>query len=219
MKTTFYDIIKKERVGEYRTGYYTVDGKRPALPPDLVELEVIQDQQPPEQQNILLSTQWKADLENMLWRLVWTQTPKTKKTIDECLGEIENNYQARVDAGAVIGDVHLKMADSDRSAFTQLLTLLNEAERFGQLPTETTISDYNSNTITFDSGWIIAPAGLPATSIDNFTIFCNGLAIPKVDITSFTQDSGVTTMVVNESTLGYGFDNTDEIIAIGKFSS
>ena len=148
MKTTFYNIIKKERVGEYRIGYYTVDGKRPALPPDIVELEVIQDPQPPQQQNTLLLTQWVADLENMLWRLVWTQTPKTKKTIDECLGEIENNYQARVDAGAVMGDVHLKMADSDRSAFTQLLTLLNEAERFGQLPTETTISDYNSNTIT-----------------------------------------------------------------------
>ena len=148
MKTTFYDIIKKERVGEYRTGYYTVDGKRPTLPPNLVELEVIQDPQPPQQQNTLLTTQWEADLENMLWRLVWTQTPKTKKAIDECLGEIENNYQARVDAGAVLGDVHLKMADYDRSAFTQLLTLLNEAERFGQLPTETTIADYIGNPIT-----------------------------------------------------------------------
>ena len=154
MKTTFYDIIKKERVGEYRNGYYMVDGKRPTLPPNLVELEVVQESPPPHQENFLLSIQWEADLENMLWRLVWIQTPKTKKTVDECLGEIENNYQARVDAGAAMGDVHLKMADSDRSAFTQLLTLLNEAERFGQLPTETTISDYNSNPITLPTAQI-----------------------------------------------------------------
>ena len=113
----------------------------------------------------------------------------------------------------------VQAADSTNVIIQQTIGVTQESIDYVNTNVQKTGTFVNSNTITFDSGWIIAPAGLPATSIDNFTIFCNGLAIPKVDITSFTQDSGVTTMVVNESTLGYGFDNTDEIIAIGKFSS
>jgi hypothetical protein len=77
----------------------------------------------------------------------------------------------------------------------------------------------NTTTITFASGWLAAPTGLPATSIDNFSIFVNGQLIEKAAIVSFTESGNVTTLVINENALGFGFDSNDEVIAIGKFSS
>jgi hypothetical protein len=77
----------------------------------------------------------------------------------------------------------------------------------------------NATTVTFASGWLVAPVGLPATSINNFTLFCNGTLIELAAIVSFTESSGVTTLVINPSALGYRFSPSDEVIAIGKFSS
>jgi len=77
----------------------------------------------------------------------------------------------------------------------------------------------NSTTVTFASGWLTAPTGLPATSVNNFSIFCNGALIENAAIVSFTESGGVTTLVINPSELGYSLDTNDEIIAIGKFSN
>jgi hypothetical protein len=77
----------------------------------------------------------------------------------------------------------------------------------------------NGTTITFNRGWVTAPSGFPETSIDNFAFFCNGLVVEKSSITSFTQSSGVTTLVINAGLLGYSFSNTDEVVAVGKFTS
>jgi hypothetical protein len=74
-------------------------------------------------------------------------------------------------------------------------------------------------TVTFASGWLAAPTGLPSTSVNNFTIFCNGNLIEGTAIVSFTELSGITTLVINPSALGYSFSPSDEVIAIGKFSS
>ena len=85
--------------------------------------------------------------------------------------------------------------------------------------TQKTGTYVNSTTMTFASSWIGAPPGLPETSVANFTIFCNGNLIEGTAISSFTTAGGVTTLVINPSELGYSFDPTDEVIAIGKFSS
>ena len=77
----------------------------------------------------------------------------------------------------------------------------------------------NSTTITFNSGWLIAPAGFPETSIDNFAFFCNGPILEKNAIISFTQEEGISTLVIDPTELGYSFSNTDEIVAVGKFIS
>jgi len=77
----------------------------------------------------------------------------------------------------------------------------------------------NPTTITFNSGWLISPQGLPPTSINNFTLFCNGALIELAAIVSFTESAGVTTLIINPSALGYSFSPTDEVIAIGKFNS
>jgi hypothetical protein len=77
----------------------------------------------------------------------------------------------------------------------------------------------NSTTVTFASGWLIAPTGLPTTSVNNFTIFCNGTLIELAAIVSFTESGGTTTLTINPSELGYNFSSGDEIVAIGKFSN
>jgi hypothetical protein len=77
----------------------------------------------------------------------------------------------------------------------------------------------NSTTVTFASSWLSSPTGLPATSVNNFSIFCNGTLIELAAIVSFTESGGITTLVINPAQLGYGFDINDEVIAIGKFSS
>jgi hypothetical protein len=77
----------------------------------------------------------------------------------------------------------------------------------------------SSTTVTFNSGWLVAPSGLPTTSINNFNIFCNGALIELAAIVSFTESSGITTLIIDASQLGYSFSPTDEVVAIGKFSS
>ncbi|NBP04551.1 MAG: hypothetical protein EBU90_31605, partial [Proteobacteria bacterium] len=76
----------------------------------------------------------------------------------------------------------------------------------------------NSTTVTFGSGWLVAPTGLPTTSVDNFTFFCNGQFIEKTAIISFTEFNSVSTLVIDPTQLSYSLEVDDEVIAIGKFA-
>ena len=76
----------------------------------------------------------------------------------------------------------------------------------------------STTTTTFPSGWLVAPSGLPATSVDNFTFFCNGQFIEKAAIVSFTQSSNISTLIIDTTILGYGFESSDELTSIGKFA-
>ena len=74
------------------------------------------------------------------------------------------------------------------------------------------------DTAYFNGSFLTAPTGLPATSVTNFTFFINGQYVEPTAITSFTQASGVCTLVVDPSQLGFTLAATDEIVAIGKFA-
>ena len=99
---------------------------------------------------------------------------------------------------------------SSTTSITAALTYINTNKQL-------TATVVNSTTATFASGWIAAPSSLPATSIDNFILYANGILLEKTAITSFTQSSNVTTLVIDTAALGFSFDIDDEIIAIGKF--
>jgi len=82
------------------------------------------------------------------------------------------------------------------------------------------LGDYvNPTTITFNSGWLAAPSGLPPTSLNNFSIFINGQLVEEAAIVSLTESGGITTLVIDEIELGFSLDPNDEIIAIGKFDN
>jgi hypothetical protein len=77
----------------------------------------------------------------------------------------------------------------------------------------------SSNTVIYYKSWAIPPIGLPANSVSNFTFFVNSALIDPNAITSFTDnDDGTSTLVVNTTTLGFSFDSTDILYAIGKFA-
>lgn len=99
---------------------------------------------------------------------------------------------------------------SSTVSITAALTYINTNKQL-------TATVVNSTTATFASGWIAAPSSLPATSIDNFILYANGVLLEKTAIISFTQSSNVTTLVIDPAALGFSFDIDDEIIAIGKF--
>jgi len=75
----------------------------------------------------------------------------------------------------------------------------------------------NSTTVTFAGSFLFAPIGFSATSVNDFTFFCNGQLIEQTAVVSFTQGSGVCTLVIDPAQLSYSFSSTDEVIAIGKF--
>lgn len=77
----------------------------------------------------------------------------------------------------------------------------------------------SGNTAVFFGATIAtAPATLPATSKDNFSVFINGQYIPSVFITRFAQVNTTVEVDFNTAGLGYNIVNgVDEITAIGKF--
>ena len=84
--------------------------------------------------------------------------------------------------------------------------------------TATATSVSAPDTAYFNGTFLTAPTGLPATSVNNFTFFINGQYVEPTAITSFTQSSGICTLIINTSELGFTLAATDEIVAIGKFT-
>lgn len=74
-------------------------------------------------------------------------------------------------------------------------------------------------TTTFNSGWVSSPSALPATSIDNFIFFVNGVLVERSAIVSFTTTTITSTLVIDPVKLGYTLAVGDEVIGIGKFQN
>lgn len=76
----------------------------------------------------------------------------------------------------------------------------------------------NPTTITFPYQWLVAPVPLPPTNAGQFVFFVNGQLIEPSAITSFIEGTGVSTLIINPTALGFSFISSDEIIGIGKFN-
>jgi hypothetical protein len=75
----------------------------------------------------------------------------------------------------------------------------------------------DSTTIRFTATWLDAPSPLPTTNGDNFIFFINGTLIEKTAIASVIDYGAYSELIININQLGYGFIQTDEVIALGKF--
>jgi hypothetical protein len=73
-------------------------------------------------------------------------------------------------------------------------------------------------TAIFNATWATAPSFLPPTSIDNFTFFVNGQYIEKTAIVSFTEVDPDSILVIDPNILQFSFDQSDVILAVGKFN-
>lgn len=74
------------------------------------------------------------------------------------------------------------------------------------------------DTAVFSASFAVAPDFLPPTNVNNFTFFVNGQNIERSSVTSFTQLSGSSTLVVDSGSLGFTFDESDIFLAVGKFN-
>jgi len=98
---------------------------------------------------------------------------------------------------------------------------LNDSAIIAYLNTNKTIESISVSapaSAYFNSSFLSAPAGLPATSITNFAFFVNGQFIEPSAITSFVDNGGgVCTLTIDPAQLGFTLATQDEIAAIGKF--
>jgi hypothetical protein len=76
----------------------------------------------------------------------------------------------------------------------------------------------STNTVSFPNGFLVAPSGLPATSVNHFTFFVNGQYVEASSIVSFTNNVTSSTLVLNTTALQYELEASDVIIGIGKFN-
>ena len=76
----------------------------------------------------------------------------------------------------------------------------------------------NTTTVNFPYGWAIAPASLPATSLQDFKFFVNGQYVEQTSIVSFTDYGSYSTLIINPTLLQYSLEANDVIIGIGKFN-
>lgn len=88
---------------------------------------------------------------------------------------------------------------------------------------------YSSNTKTVDIDstaktalwhdliFATPPAGFPALTKTDFTLFINGVVVETDAIDSIVQD-GSNTLVTFNSTLNFDIDDTDEYMITGKFA-
>ena len=105
------------------------------------------------------------------------------------------------------------MTDAERNyASLNVLIDTNETSAY------TSTIDLGNNKVTY-IGVTVAdtPSGFPALTVDDFTVFINGLNIEPAAITSIAEVSGNTEIVFNTSELGYSLVDGFEITAVGKF--
>lgn len=75
-----------------------------------------------------------------------------------------------------------------------------------------------SSTASFTAATASAPSGLTSTSKEDFMFFLNGTIMENNSIT-IEQDDTSLLLKVNNDTIGYNLENTDEIVAFGKFNT
>ena len=91
-------------------------------------------------------------------------------------------------------------------------------KRFSKLASS---SDMTTNTATFlTSSLAVAPSGFDLNSTNNndFLVFVNG-AYVRPGLYSVAEESGNTIFTFTTSSLGYGLESDDEVIAYGKFNA
>jgi hypothetical protein len=129
---------------------------------------------------------------------------KTSQEIINAVGQtiyLDNNYGPSQNAP----DLSLITADIDYLGVSQYRTadIINSPD-----------------TAIFSNVTILqTPSGssLPATSIDDFTFYINGEFINHDNIIGWNQQENNVVLVFNSSLLGFDIDDTDEIVAVGKF--
>jgi hypothetical protein len=160
MITVLYDKNTQQTIGSMREGHYLVDGKPAVLPDNIVELTVVNPADPPYDPDTqtLSYSNFYANLINNTWTRTITVHNLSPVEIEEIKMrkiqvEKEKEFQFKIGQGySVPGtNITLKMDDSARQAWSQLLVLVNESIALGQMTESSpvTILDINNAPHTY----------------------------------------------------------------------
>ena len=129
-------------------------------------------------------------------------------------------FQARIKKGKSGGSKSVLLNDSVNIVNNITNNTGTDVAAITYLNTNKTVTGVfvSANTVTFPSGFLDAPASLPATSVNNFTFFVNGQYVEASSITSFTNNTTSSTLVLNTAALQYELEASDVIIGVGKFN-
>jgi hypothetical protein len=129
-------------------------------------------------------------------------------------------FNARVKKGKSGGSKSVLLNDSVNIVNNITNNTGTDVAAINYLNTNKTVTGtfVSSNTVTFPNGFLTAPSGLPATSVTNFTFFVNGQYVEATSITSFTDNTTSSTLILNTTALQYNLEASDVIIGVGKFN-
>ena len=129
-------------------------------------------------------------------------------------------FSARVKKGKSGGSKSVLLNDSVNIVNNITNNTGTDTAAISYLNTNKTVTGtfVSANTVTFPNGFLIAPTGLPATSVVNFTFFVNGQYVEATSIVSFTDNTTSSTLVLNTTALQYNLEASDVIIGVGKFN-
>ena len=132
--------------------------------------------------------------------------------IDSSLNITPNGTLRKASTVNVVSSNNINNTNITSNVDQTVLTYLNTNTE------KTAASITSTSTATFSADFLSAPLGLPSTSISNFIFFVNGQLIENGALVSFTNSvTGICTLTVNITALGFSLQSTDEIVAIGKF--
>jgi hypothetical protein len=129
-------------------------------------------------------------------------------------------FNARVKKGKSGGSKSVLLNDSVNIVNNITNNTGTDVAALAYLNTNKTVTGtfVSANTVTFPNGFLTAPSGLPATSVTNFTFFVNGQYVEATSITSFTDNTTSSTLILNTTALQYELEASDIIIGVGKFN-
>jgi len=156
MTTTLYDTSTNQLIGGFRDGPYLVDGKPPILPSNVVELTVLVPTPPTydKRTQYLQYTNYEADLVNKTWTQFITVINKTPEEIaqydmEQQIQAKEQQFELQIQMGYEIPNtgIYLKIDDTARQSWSQLLVLINESLALGQLTDSSPITILDTNNV------------------------------------------------------------------------
>lgn len=155
MNTLLYNTLTN-KAGQVRNGRYIVDGKTGQYPPEFVEL-VVQEPTVPEYNSTtqkLKYSDYFADLQNLLWTRIITVENRSQEEIDEINRQAldnqkEQSFNNAIEMGYQIPntDIYLKLDETARISWNQLLTLINEMISLGNISADTPLQIADKNNV------------------------------------------------------------------------
>ena len=130
-----------------------------------------------------------------------------------------NNYTiGEISNDETLGDNSATALVTERAIKTKLSATIEDVGNYLRKSFAHTGSFVDSSTQIFTAVTASAPTGVTATSKDDFMFFSNGVFL-ETDALTIQQSGSSFLLTMNNNSIGYDFQSTDEIVAFGKFNS